>query len=268
MKITQRVNIKIGMLLGLMSLSVASTASTLTSAPLMAKASTQAESVRPNQEQEIKNIERYLVEQLKIQVENIQISEIANFYQVMTNKGILYISADKRYMFYGDLYDLQGGVTNITKGKRGHFLAKKLVAFEKDMIVYKAPKEKYVVTVFTDTSCGYCKKLHQELDDYLKAGITIRYLAFPRGGRQSGNFDEMQSVWCSKKPQEALTAAKKGLPIAKVTLNLNCDDIIKQYDLGLLFDVRGTPAIVLDSGEMLPGYVPAKQLLAQLDQKK
>ena len=52
------------------------------------------------------------------------------------------------------------------------------------MIVYKAPNEKHSITVFTDISCGYCRKLHRELNDLLDAGITVKYLAFPRGGLQ------------------------------------------------------------------------------------
>lgn len=276
MNTTQRVKIKTAMILGLMSTGVvvaatpSTTETSLTKAapPTKSQDAGSAKSARPQDKQAIKAIKSFLVDQLKMKVEDIQLSEIPNFYQVMTNKGILYISADRRHMFYGDLYHVQDGITNITKRKRGQFLSKKLVAFEKDMIVYHAPKEQYVVTVFTDTSCGYCKMLHEEIDDYLKAGITVRYLAFPRRGRDSANLEEMQSVWCAKEQKKALTAAKKGLPIAKVAINLNCDDIIKQYNLGVSFDVSGTPAIVLANGDIIPGYLPAKKLLAELQKQK
>lgn len=53
------------------------------------------------------------------------------------------------------------------------------------MIVYKAPDEKHVITVFTDITCGYCHKLHEEMKDYNALGITVRYLAFPRQGLES-----------------------------------------------------------------------------------
>lgn len=53
------------------------------------------------------------------------------------------------------------------------------------MIIFKAPQEKYVVTVFTDISCGYCKKLHESVDELNRQGVTVRYLAYPRQGADS-----------------------------------------------------------------------------------
>jgi thiol:disulfide interchange protein DsbC len=47
---------------------------------------------------------------------------------------------------------------------------KNLNALEKEMIVYKAPQEKHVITVFTDITCGYCHKLHEEMKDYNALG--------------------------------------------------------------------------------------------------
>lgn len=45
-------------------------------------------------------------------------------------------------------------------------LLKQLNALEKEMIVYKAPQEKHVITVFTDITCGYCHKLHEQMADH------------------------------------------------------------------------------------------------------
>ncbi len=46
-------------------------------------------------------------------------------------------------------------------------------------------EEKHVITVFTDITCGYCHKLHQQMKEYNDLGITVRYLAFPRQGLAS-----------------------------------------------------------------------------------
>ena len=40
---------------------------------------------------------------------------------------------------------------------------------------------------------------------------------------------------------------------------------IHRTNLGGLIGVRGTPAIILEDGEMLPGYVPANKLAKSLD---
>lgn len=52
--------------------------------------------------------------------------------------------------------------------------------------------------VFTDITCGYCHKLHEEMKDYNALGITVRYLAFPRQGLESQAEQDMKSIWCAK----------------------------------------------------------------------
>jgi len=141
---------------------------------------------------------------------------------------------------------------------------KKLKAFEKEMIVYKAPQEKHVITVFTDTSCGYCQKLHSEMADYNRLGITVRYLAFPRGGIKSATYNTMVSIWCADDQKLAMDNAKKRREIAPET----CKNTVKeQYELGLFFGVNGTPAIILEDGSLKPGYLPADRLVQMLEQK-
>ena len=44
------------------------------------------------------------------------------------------------------------------------------------------------------------------------------------------------------------------------------DPVDEQMALGEKFQVRGTPAIILDNGKMLPGYLPAARIAMQFDQ--
>jgi thiol:disulfide interchange protein DsbC len=129
------------------------------------------------------------------------------------------------------------------------------------VIEFKADKEKYVVNVFTDISCGYCRKLHNEIAEYNKKGITVRYLAFPRGGLVSQSYKDMVSVWCSADKQEAMTTAKGGGQVA----DTSCENkVAQQYKFGQAIGVSGTPNIILPDGTMIPGYQPPKELLDAL----
>lgn len=209
---------------------------------------------------------------LKIGVDSVTESPIKGLYEVQAQGAVYYMSSDGQFLIDGDAYDLNNGMQNITKEKvealrkeksAVHF--KKLATFEKDMITYKADDEKYVVTVFTDTSCGYCQKLHAEIPDYNKLGITIRYLAYPRSGVNSNTYRIMESVWCAKDPKDAMDKAKSRRSIPTVS----CENSVKdQYQLGRLLGVRGTPAIFLEDGTSLPGYLPAPTLLKALQEKK
>ncbi len=194
-----------------------------------------------------------------IKAESITPSPIRDMSAVLTENGMFYLSNDGKYLLKGSLYDLSGEIPHNVSNQ---ILIKKLAAFKDQMITYQAPKEKYVVTVFTDISCGYCHKLHENMQEYNKLGITVRYLAFPRHGVHSQSGKDMQSVWCSATPNKLLDAAFKGDTISPIK---SCKiDIENHVRLGLQFGVQGTPAIIMNDGSMLPGYLPPEDLLAML----
>jgi thiol:disulfide interchange protein DsbC len=117
--------------------------------------------------------------------------------------------------------------------------------------------------VFTDIDCGYCRKLHSQIDEYNKQGIAIHYMAFPRAGIGSHSYEKAVSVWCADDPRNALTQAKLGAEPDP----LQCDNTIaQQYQLGVDLGVSGTPSLLTSAGQMIPGYVPPEQLRARLDQ--
>lgn len=210
-------------------------------------------------------IKQKLTEMLDVEVISMQDSPIEGLYQAMTNRGVLYISRDGSKLFHGSLYDLDKGMKNLTEAALAGPRLEMMKPLEDHMLVYKAKNEKHVVTVFTDVSCGYCRKLHSQMADYNKLGITVRYLAFPRAGVPSANADEMQAIWCAKDPLKAMTDAKAGGKVAAAT----CDaKIAEQYALGTTFGVNGTPAIVLEDGNMIPGYQPPADLLRTLEARQ
>jgi thiol:disulfide interchange protein DsbC len=132
-------------------------------------------------------------------------------------------------------------------------------------ITFKAEKEKHVIAVFTDIDCPYCAKLHNEVPALNKAGITVRYFMYPRAGIGSASFKKAESVWCNKDRNAALTKAKNREEVA----DTKCENPIEdQFVLGQKIGVTGTPAIVLSSGELIPGYRPAKALISMIEAKK
>ncbi len=199
------------------------------------------------------------LKKLDIQKADIQPSPIPGLSTVMTDSGVLYISADGKHLLQGPLYDVSGNQpVNVTN----QMLVKKLEALSKEMIVYKAPQEKHVVTVFTDITCGYCHKLHEQMSDYNALGITVRYLAFPRQGLSSQAEKDMRSIWCMADRNKAFDDAMKGVDISPATCKT---DISEHYKLGVQFGIQGTPAIVLQNGTIVPGYLEPKEMLQMLN---
>lgn len=196
-----------------------------------------------------------------IQKADIQPSPVTGLKTVLTDGGILYVSEDGKHVLQGPMYDVSGAQpVNVTNA----LLMTRLNALAPEMVVYKAPEEQYVVTVFTDITCGYCHKLHEQMKDYNALGITIRYLAFPRQGLQSEAEKNMQAIWCSKDSHQSFDLAMSG---KEVTGPASCKVDIKQhYALGLQFGIQGTPAMVLQDGSLIPGYQGPKELKKFLEQ--
>ncbi len=194
----------------------------------------------------------------KMGATNVKISDspIPNFRLASSNEGTVHISQDGRYVVNGRIQVLElkdGKATDITnKG-----LLSELNALSNEMIVYPAKNEKYVVTVFMDITCHYCHLLHQRMQEYNDQGITVRYLAFPRGGMNTQTAKQMEAIWTSTDKVKTLNDAENGnLPKQVKTPNI----VKKHYELGIKFGVTGTPNMVTSKGELIAGYVEPKEL--------
>ena len=209
-----------------------------------------------------------LTAKLGLEVETLATTPVAGIAEVITNQGLFYVSYDGDYFFHGKLFSIEKDVTNLTEESMAKVRVTGMDKFSKDMIIYPAKNEKHVVTVFTDITCGYCRKLHEQMDEYNEMGITVRYLAYPRAGitDRNGNltqgFQDMRSVWCSDDPNTAMTKAKSGTGVA----HRICDKPIEaEFDFGRRVGVNGTPAIMMANGMMLPGYREPKDLIQVLE---
>ncbi|MGI5308569.1 bifunctional protein-disulfide isomerase/oxidoreductase DsbC [Rheinheimera sp. WS51] len=199
---------------------------------------------------------------LNLEVKAISESPVSGLLQVFTDKGLFFTSDDGQFFINGKIFDLHNQQL-VNDNLMQPFIKQQLASISDQGIMYKADNEKYVIDVFTDPSCGYCRKLHNDITAYNRAGISVRYLAFPRGGEESATFLQMQHIWCSKDSKGAMDAAKSG---DKVAATMCSNSVKQQYEMGTSFGISGTPAVILPSGRLIPGYQPLKQLLAQLEQ--
>jgi len=199
-----------------------------------------------------------------IVIDSLQSVDNTGLYEAVLEGEIVYFSQDARYAFQGDVINLETR-DNITENKRVVLRKNTLASLnESDMIIYEPKETKHTLTVFTDIDCGYCRKLHMQMDDYNALGIRIRYMAYPRSGPDSESFVKAEEVWCSEDRKQAMTDAKNGLGVdSKI-----CDSPVSaHYKVGRELGVNGTPALFLESGDMLPGYVPPKRLIKILDER-
>jgi len=194
----------------------------------------------------------------EFEVTSITASKIEGLYEVMQGAEIFYVSGDGRYILEGDLFDLKDK-RNLTEVQRSSARIGMLHDLEADEFIEFTPEHaEHTVYVFTDTDCTYCRRFHSNIAKVNKLGIAVRYLAFPRQGEDTPTFMVMESVWCSKNRNQALTSAKLG----KKPVQMKCSNpVSRQYNLGLQMGVRGTPALFTENGKYIGGYLTPEELV-------
>ena len=195
--------------------------------------------------------------------DKISRSPVPGLLEVIIGPRVLYFSEDGQFLVNGHIIDIknQKDVTEprLSDARKGAI--DKLD--EKNMIIFSPENPKHTVTVFTDADCGYCRKLHDQMGEYNKLGISVRYLLYPRSQVGSPSYKKAVSIWCSDDRKKALTDAKSGMGVE----SKECPSPVSaNMQLGRLMGVNGTPSIVQSNGEMIRGYMPPERLIKALEE--
>jgi len=191
---------------------------------------------------------------LNLSVEEIRSGPMPGIYTIqMTGGRVLYASGDGQYFIQGSIHRFSDGqVENLTAAQEKEGISEAINKVPLDaMIIFEAEKPKAAITVFTDTSCPFCHKLHEHIGELNDEGVTVRYLAYPRQGLESKAYSTMVSVWCSSDRQRALSEA---IESDDVKAQICANPVKDQYLLGQLIGVKGTPTIIFQDGLVVSGY--------------
>ncbi|MGB0734105.1 MAG: DsbC family protein [Pontibacterium sp.] len=224
--------------------------------------------------QSLKEIEDKIKSTLGQAYSNVEVVSVSDMpvegmYEIVVDSGgILYTNKDVEFFVIGQFLHSTPteGIVDLTALTRDRLRLESLAALTEDqMVVYPAKGErKATLTVFTDVDCAYCRKLHAEVPDLNEQGIQVNYLAFPRSGANSRARYVMDAIWCAgpEKRLEYMDQAKSNQSIPMETCNTS--PVLDQYALGRMLGVNGTPALLLEDGRMIPGYVPKERLIPML----
>ncbi len=198
-----------------------------------------------------------------IDPQDITSSPIEGWYTIQKGSFLAYVSADGRHLIQGDLFDLE---TKVNLSERSRTDARRelvVVSKTRTPSCSRRAEVKHSVTVFTDIDCTYCRKLHSQIDEYLSLGIAVRYVLYPRNGPASRAWSTSEDVLCASDRGRALTAAK--LDQKFETSKCDTSMLTRHYTLGQDIGLNGTPAIVLEDGTMIGGYLPPETLNTRLE---
>lgn len=206
-----------------------------------------------------------------LEFSDIQVTELDGYYRVDVRLGpTLYVAEDGSHFFSGELYRQDGGrIVNATENENaGRRLERLAQIDESDKIIFSPEGETLaVLSVFTDVTCTFCRRLHSHIEEFNDLGIEIQYLAYPRSGiTRNGQYTqeylETVKAWCAEDRQTAMTTLKAGASVSVPVCSNN--PVEMEYQLGLDFGVSGTPAIILPDGTLIPGYRTPEEFAAIL----
>ncbi len=207
------------------------------------------------------NLQKIIPEELEIT--SITQTPMEGVYHVQLGNQDLYAYSRGEFLMLGDVYDVDRQISWSDERKekaRQQALMEFNQWSENEMIIMGDPDGTRYITVFTDTDCGWCQKFHRDIPALKEGGLKVRYLMWPRAGIGSDSYDEAIAVWCAESPPDAMTTAKAGEEIERKF----CEHPVKEHlQMGSRLGVQGTPFILLDNGEVLGGYVPPEQILAE-----
>ena len=201
-----------------------------------------------------------------VEIISAQMSEMPGVVEVQLKAGpLVYSTLKGDFFIVGDLYSVgPAGYVNLAEQRRDQERVEILANVDRDdMIIFSPEGEtRAYIYAFTDVSCYYCQKLHLEVPELNKNGIEVRYLAYPRAGVDSVPGKQLVSAWCADNPEDTLTKLKSKQSVPERV----CEDnpVAAQYQLGQEMGVNGTPAIITETGQLIPGYKPAADLIAIL----
>lgn len=199
------------------------------------------------------------------QPDEIRSIGIEGLYEVVSGTNVFYVTHDGRFMLRGQVVDLEQG-RDLTAERRDALIHQAVDSVGEDRMLVYPPSQgqaQHTITVFTDTTCPYCQRLHLGLLKLVEDHpVKVRYLLFPRAGPRGRSAETMRDVWCAADPQQALTDAKAGRPVAP--RSEECETpVTEHFRLGQEIGIRGTPYLMVDD-QIVPGYRPNEELLRMM----
>lgn len=194
-------------------------------------------------------------------IDAVRPSPMPGLWEVIIGNEVRYTDPTGSFLIEGELIDLKGK-KNLTEERVNQLNRIDFATLPfKDAVVWKNGTGKRRIAVFADPNCGYCKRFEaslQELKD-----VTVYTFLLPILGGDSP--EKTRAIWCAKDRSGAwLGWMLKGEQPPKP--GATCDDAAIERNLALSrkIHVNGTPAILLEDGNRIPGAVGAVELEKRL----
>jgi thiol:disulfide interchange protein DsbC len=190
-------------------------------------------------------------------IDEITRSPVPGLWEVRLGSQVIYSDAQGSFVVEGDIIDTARHA-NLTQAR-----VDKLTAIEfgklplQDAVVWKQGTGARKLVVFADPNCGYCKKLERDLNNV--PNVTVFTFMIPILGGDSPQ--KARAIWCSKDNGNVWRNWMiDGTQPPAVTGKCDTAALSRNVALGQKHGVTGTPSLVFEDSERVPGILSADEL--------
>ena len=186
----------------------------------------------------------------------------SGLYEVLIDGQIAYTDENARYLFVGSVVDLKTR-QNLTNERLDKLNAVKFDSLPfADAIKTVKGNGKRKLAIFSDPDCPYCRKLEQELTKV--SNVTIYTFLYPIVSLHPDANANAKAIWCAPDRNKAWDDAMLRGVMPKN--NGSCKNPVESnIGLGNKYRVTGTPTLIFENGQRVPGMVPADKVNEMLD---
>jgi thiol:disulfide interchange protein DsbC len=196
-------------------------------------------------------------------VESVRKVPYGNLYEVVAGGEIFYTDDKATFITLGPLIDLKTK-ENVTEARLREVNAVKFEAlnFGNAIKIVRGDGSRKLA-IFEDPNCGYCKRFERDLLGV--SDVTVYVFLYPILSPDS--VEKSKAIWCSADRGKAWldTMTKETVPSgdAKCTTPLDAN-----LAFGREKRIQGTPTIIFENGDRVPGAMPIAEFEKKLAASK
>jgi len=187
-------------------------------------------------------------------------------WEVRVGADLWYTDPEGAYMIEGGHMIDTASRANLTQQRMDKLSA---IRFEdlplKDAMVFKQGNGTRRLAVFADPNCGYCKRLERDL--VALKDVTIYTFLYPVLGADSDV--KSRAIACNK---DAATAWRdwmlSGVTVPRVMGSCDAKAVERNVAFGRKYRINGTPAIVFEDGQRVPGAMSLSDMEKRLTEAR
>ncbi len=205
------------------------------------------------------------VPQLK-SIDEVRPTKVPGLYEIRVNGAeIYYTDAKGNYLIQGNLFETKG-LRNLTEERINKLTAIKFSSLPfKDAFTIVRGNGARKLAVFEDPNCGYCKRFERDLQKI--DNVTVYMFLYPILGADST--EKAKALWCSKdKGQAWQDWMLREQPAPPAAAMCDTTPLARNVEFGKTYRIQGTPTLLFEDGNRVPGAIDAQQIEKHLKDAK